>query len=295
MEVEKAVSQAGESAQDVLDRWFKMFQRRLVALCGAYVTLDAQGNPTKETFFCYTGFLIELDGRWYMVTAGHCLEEFYQALAHPQIKVTGVALAGGFGPPNDAVIAVPFHHYDTAPKNYVYDKANGLDYGWIEVRDFYRNLLETEGALPLPLIDVTQPPKGQVQGHVIVGFPAELVSKDLNVGDKDQPIRGEIEPVMISANEIANPPADVVALKAQWFVGQLHQGQSLASAKGLSGGPIIEIAVDGNAFNFRMIAVQSWWMDQRRIVFGCPATVFLPKILAEIAAAQQSSQKPKRG
>src|SRR5262249_39874839 len=108
MAVEKVVPQTGESAQDVLGRWFKQFSRRLVALCGAYITLDTQGRPTKETFFCYTGFLIELDGRWYMVTAGHCLEEFFQALAHPQIKVTGVALAGGFGTASDAVITVPF-------------------------------------------------------------------------------------------------------------------------------------------------------------------------------------------
>ena len=53
-------------------------------------------------------------------------------------------------------------------------------------------------------------------------------------------------------------------------------------------GPIIEISAKGNEFFFRMMALQSWWKDQRRIVFGCPATVFLPRVISEIFAYHQT-------
>jgi len=80
-----------------------------------------------------------------------------------------------------------------------------------------------------------------------------------------------------------NPvPSDLAPITNLWFIGQLNQSAPLKSAVGLSGGPIIEIARLGNEFNFRMIALQSWWLDQRRIVFGCLASTFLPLVLEEI-------------
>ncbi len=287
MELEKAVVAAGETAEDALRRWLTIFSRRLIALCGATVELDDPGKVKKETFFCYTGFLIEVNERWYMVTAGHCLENFEAALAHPKIRLTGVALVGGFGQSSNSVMAVPFYHHADAPRNAVDDKVNGLDYGWMEIRQYYRNFLEQEGALPIPLFDVNQPAKGKVEGHVIVGFPDELVEKNLNVADQADPIKGEIEPVMISAPAMNSVPTDLAPIANLWFIGQLNQAAPLKSAVGLSGGPIIEIAVDGNEFDFRMIALQSWWLDQQRIVFGCLACTFLPLVLDEIQKQQQ--------
>lgn len=287
MELERAKLSAGETVEDILERWLTNFSRQLVALCGATVELDDEGSAKKETFFCYTGFLIEADERWYMVTAGHCLKNFEAALVHPKIRLTGVALVGGFGTSSTSVVAVPFHHYTDAPRNAVYDEAKGIDYGWMEIRQYYRNFLQQEGALPIPLIDVNQPAKRKVEGHLIVGFPDEFVNKNLNVPDRADPIKGEIEPAMISANAINPVPADLAPIANLWFMGQLNQTAPLKSAVGLSGGPIIEIVVDGNEFNFRMIALQSWWLDQRRIVFGCPATTFLPNVLDEIQKQQQ--------
>ncbi len=216
-----------------------------------------------------------------MVTAGHCLKNFEAALNHPKLRLTGVALAGGFGPSSTSVAVVPFHHYADTSRNAVCDEAKGLDYGWIEIRQYYRNFLEQKGTLPTPLIDVKQPTKGKVESHVIIGFPDELFEKNLNVGDKTEPIKGVIEPVMILANAM-NPIPAIAPIANLWFVGQLNQTVSLKSAVGLSGGPIIEIAVQGDMFNFRMIALQSCWKEQRRIVFGCPATISLPKVLNEI-------------
>jgi hypothetical protein len=292
MELEKAVLATEETIEGVLERLLPTFSRRLVALCGATVELDDQGKIRKETFFCYTGFLIEADERWYMVTAGHCLKNFEEALVHPMIRLTGVALVGGFGPSSTRLEPVLFHHYADAPRNAVYDKAKGLDYGWIEIRQYYRNFLEQEGALPIPLIEVNQPARGEVWGHVIVGFPDELVEKNLNVADQADPIKGEIEPVMITAPAMNPVPADLAAIANLWFIGQLNPTAPLRSALGLSGGPIIEIAEDGNPFKFRMLALQSWWLPPRRIVFGCLVSVFLPKILAEIESNQQAGHQP---
>ena len=282
----------GETIEGVLERWLVTFSRRLVAQCGATGELDDLGKIKKETFFCYTGFLIEVNERWYMVTAGHCLKKFEAALVHPKIRLTGVALVGGFGPSSTSVASVPFHHYADAPRNAVDDNARGLDYGWIKIRQYYRNFLEQEGALPIPLIDVNQPAKGEVWDHVIVGFPDELVEKNLNAADQADPIKGEIEPVMISANAMNQIPADLAAIANLWFIGQLNQTSPLKSAVGLSGGPIIEIAVDGNEFNFRMLALKSWWLPPPRIVFGCLVSVFLPKVLAEIESNQQAGHQP---
>ena len=113
------------------------------------------------------------------------------------------------------------------------------------------------------------------------------MEKNLNVADQTDPIKGEMEPVMISANAMNPVPTDLAAIANLWFMGQLNQTGPPKSTVGLSGGPIIEIAVDGNEFKFRMIALQSRWLDQRRIVFGYLASTFLPKVLDEIQQQQQ--------
>jgi len=281
MKLDMAIPAAGESFESMMSRWLTSFSCRLIALCGAYVDRDDEGKATKETFFCYTGIIGELEGRWYLVTAGHCIQELKAAFQEPKIEVTGIALVGGFGADNK-LVAQPFHHFDDAPQNAVNNNEEGLDYGWMEIRPFYRHLLEQAGALPISLLEMNQPQTGNICNQIIVGFPENLVQKDMNSADWSQPIKGVIQPIMVTANVMNPLPDDIKPIANAWFVGHLFETSILDSAKGLSGAPILEVAEHTEGFVFRIIALQSWWKNQRRIIFGCPTAIFVPRLLDEI-------------
>src|SRR6266849_2290912 len=66
----------------------------LVSLVGTYVSLNDEGNEkTEECFFALPGFIMIVRGRWYLVTAGHSIQELEEQLARDKYRMTNCGLA----------------------------------------------------------------------------------------------------------------------------------------------------------------------------------------------------------
>ena len=277
--------------QDLRDWVHTFFRKYLVGLAGGYVPIGPDEKLIgDETFFCYSGFIYSHADEWYFVTAGHCLNELYGYLEQKKIHLTGISLIGLSGENPDESTSIPFHHYNDAPRHFV-DEAetkSGIDYGWIKLRPYYQLWLEKAGVKPVAADDWVDRTSQKNWGEVVVGFPVELQNKDMNRDIESEQVRGEVEPVMISINQLTDVPDKYEGYNPNWFIGKVTDSCDLESIVGTSGGPIIQFyETDSGIVDFRIVALQSWWHKPMRIAFGSPIASVLRRLISDLEPHKQ--------
>src|SRR5262249_40957932 len=144
------------------------FSRHLVVIAGHQTV----GDPPKPHAFFIAGIVISVGEHWFLVTARHCLAQLEQAIR--DTKVEGIRLVDYMG--NGAIDATPYSFdYAAAPKRY-FDDANGVDFGLIYVRPYYRNLLAANGVVAMDEIQwKRQPQSSEYDMCWMLGVPSEMV------------------------------------------------------------------------------------------------------------------------
>ncbi len=121
---------------EVIQAAFRGYSQFLIGLA---LLVETDEEPSAECYF-FSGFVMQFGREWFWVTAGHVMEQIEPHLA------TGVAkrfrLIDNYGFGTDRSHSVPFD-YEGAWRYHIYDKANGLDFGAVEVAPFYRRVLAT--------------------------------------------------------------------------------------------------------------------------------------------------------
>jgi hypothetical protein len=245
-----------------------------VSLSGWYHPLDSDGKPIgQEQFFSYSGFPISIHGVWNFVTAGHILVDLEQHLQNRTIKVNRYVLVDRFGPDATSHDPIPFD-YEKTPKLPVHDEALGLDFGLVMLRPLYRGLLMANGIVPVTEAKWRNIPDDLLSRYIMVGLPQELIRTRLIGGQGNSRIIGSVAPAGIGLERLDLPPDDIPKTKYPRFVGRLGEAvdSSVSDISGMSGGPIIGFNREWN--QYWIVAVQSSWLPQRRIAFGCLVSVF---------------------
>jgi hypothetical protein len=86
-------------------------------------------------------------------------------------------------------------------------------------------------------------------------------------------------------DKLDDPPNDLQVTTYPRFVGKLSDDLPLDTIKGMSGGPIF--GFDQECSRYWIVAIQSSWLPERKITFGCPIRVFatiVEKMLADVAS-----------
>lgn len=245
---------------------FGYLGRHLVALCGV---LHPTGKPQEGRSFCASAFVIELDGEWYCVTAGHVLQDIAKARKSGEVlQHCNIADYFGMNAINQHPTVIA---YDSTPKLPIFDRQLGLDIGALRLRPFYVAGLQSNGVQPVPEQQWLDGDASGAQQFAILGFPLE---EQIHV--PSSPSESTIHQCFVGATPCP-VPEDAPQTHHPMFVGTLNSDQP-NSMKGFSGGPIFRLRLETEGerkggLSCWMHAVQVSWHKPSRVVFGCPMTV----------------------
>ena len=251
-----------------------------------FVTLSCvQTRPdaSPEKVFVFSGFLVDVGGVWFYVTAGHILRDICTALgggAKFDIWRLGDQTAGN----RFENTAIPYA-FDAKRWLVIEDKDVGLDYAAVALEDMYYQLLKAGGAIA---IDRTAW-GDHITEHdqwALVGIPSETVSYD---GETIINARVIVVPI-----EQIDEPSNAGPKAQNQFYGRL-QGDSAEVVRdidGMSGGPIFALKKVHGIWKYAVIGVQSGWYPSSRTITACPFTSLgfaLEQVVTDAHAIQTGS------
>lgn len=260
-----------EEKEAILNEEMGEFCRYLVTLAGLRYDLDHHQEPRDPAtpFFC-SGFLLSLDERWYLVTAGHVLKNMEEAVREGRHFYEGFKLVDCYGSRAPHKDPIPFD-FDAANKVYQYDEENGLDYALIAISPLYQKLLEANNVIAIREPDWERWKRTRYKDHFMLGFQKELIEQAVVPGANDYLVRGQPVPTFIYVHKLRSPPANLRKTKYPRFVGQVGPNDSVGNLAGMSGGPIFGVT---SKSKHGIVAIQSAWLPTSRVIFGCPIGTF---------------------
>ncbi|MBX3666054.1 MAG: hypothetical protein KF834_10255 [Burkholderiales bacterium] len=248
-----------------------------------FVTLSCiqhpHGNsPAKELVF--SGFVIDVSGEWFYVSAGHILRNIRIAVqsgsSFERWRLDDQTAGNRFRGE-----AIP---YDFVEGDWLVleDERAGLDYAAVHLRGYYRRQLEAGGVKAIGR-NAWSDHVTEFDHWVLMGIPSESVAYD-----------GE---TVITGRVVMLPlvPADEPVLAGEKANNQFYARPADGSEKffkdadGMSGGPVFTLKKVGEQWLYGAIGVQSGWYREDRVLTICPFSSFgiaLEGVVAEARAIQ---------
>lgn len=240
--------------------------------------------PEKTRVHVFSGFVVDIIGEWFYVTAGHILRDITIAIDAGcifDVWRLGDQTAGN----RFNNIAVP---YDFQLDHWcvLEDAPSGLDYAAVHLGGLYRKQLEAGGVLPID----KQAWSNHVTEHdywALVGIPNESVSYDGTTVIAARVVMVPLAP--------AEPPPLAERRAENQFFAKLADGSEdvVKDVAGMSGGPIFMLQKADGSWKYSVIGVQSAWYPGARIIAACPFSSFAEALepLVEEALSKQSAKR----
>lgn len=227
-------------------------------LLGLYMALDA-GDHVQSSV-C-SGFLVELEGRLYWMTAKHVIEGVKQAVASNASAVRVMRWLDGFQISGAESVPVSNHSLDSFCRS---DMDFGVvRIGWLESENIrragYAEILSEQIWKNLQ--------NAKPEGYYLIGYPAEWtnqVDEESSTETRISQLRSRIACVPVA--KVPYRP-DLSITNEFWSDPEAFYGQivafpdvgrhDLASVAGMSGGPVFSVERDGNGeIRYWLIGVQ---------------------------------------
>jgi hypothetical protein len=242
-----------DSVQKADNDFIAFFHRHLIPM----VFVFKKGNVT--TSFVITAFVLSVRGQWFLVTAGHCLQKV------DEMKMEGYAIEKCYLMDSMGVGAKHFEPfvftYELAKPQYIPDSRE-LDYGIIPLSTYHQGLLSANNISPFSE-DAWRIQPNKPESFALIGVPDEFLQRDNNnVG------------IVTAINwiEECEKPESLPNTELPLFYGKITLHSNQRSIRGMSGGPIFAFEQINGQYRYWLIALQSSWLDQSKIVIGCPTT-----------------------
>jgi hypothetical protein len=281
----------GEQADELL----KFFCQHVVCLTGTVVPLDAHGHASgPATFFNHCGFVVSFYGHWILVTAGHILKEIEARLARKTARYQ-FHLGDQYGLNAKTDLMIPFD-YENQIKAIHDDDKEGLDFGLIPLSLYYRRVLEDNGVRAIGPENWLRQHEVEFDLYAVLGMPDELFERRRFISPSGATIIGGVRAVLMFAMPSAEQPLEKPVPTHPWLVAALKDRNQIKSIRGMSGGPIFGFKLrPGQAPLYWVVAIQSWWDKDRRIVFGSRlATVMRLFEMEVLSTLQERVGRSKR-
>jgi hypothetical protein len=290
--VESAIpSHFGERAQEML----AYFCNHLVALCGSYVELDAARQEVGEpVFFSFPGFILSVRGVWCLVTAGHSIQGLDDDLQSGRIRLTDCSLADYFGSAPRVNEPTRFF-YEDCPKLSIHEPDDGLDFALIVLRPYYRMNLEANGIRAIAEENWINQNVKACELFALVGFPTCQVDNPRTLNPFGDRVAGTVNPTLVPVFPVKLHPEEVPRATFPWFIAEVGAAARLLDIDGMSGGPVFGFFQDSSGeWRYWIVAVQSRWRQDRRILFACPVPVLagLVEVRLKRYQAEHTNQEP---
>jgi hypothetical protein len=213
----------------------------------------------------FSGFVIDISGGWFYVTAGHILRDLQAALdtgSTFDVWRLGDQSAGHNFKNTGVPYAFELDHWLV-----IENEEAGLDYATVYLGGLYRSQLEAGGIAPFHL-DAWSDHTVPHDRWALVGIPAESVGYDGKTL-----ITARIVVAPLTATE-APPLAG--AKEDNQFYARLDDDPKgvVKDLVGMSGGPIVMLKHD-EFWKYSIIGVQSGWYPGLRTIAACPIRSFV--------------------
>ena len=254
-----------EQEEPNLLRWFARHFVRLGWLAYPPGTPDpvdpAQGQPGSASCF-----VLSVRGEWFLITAGHVLEEIAEARRLGQVMrhwfLDDTTSEGA-----RHSIGVPFA-FEAAPT--FRQDVDGVDYGFIHLRPLYREALKKNGIIALDEDAWRKRTPADFDEYCLLGVPWEGIGP----GTRPQSFQKWTVLFPLEPVELTAVPDEMRQKRFPRFFARLPDRLGddtfeMKTIKGMSGGPIFGIKdLDGER-HYWVIALQSGWDKSSRIIAGC--------------------------
>lgn len=272
--------------------------RHFIALICDYETITSDGAVQTSGTAVYSGFLLDLHGVSFWVTAGHCLkDELDASIAAGKLRITGGSFMDYFGHEATHMHSIPFR-YELGCSYYVEQPEFGLDFALIMLNKLQVKALAANKLVPIIRENWVHQPRLTFAFFRMLGIPKfRVFTTDLPDGTKDT----KVGPVMIALNaierdDLGEPPPGIEVPSDAWFIGRIDPQCNISDIAGMSGGPIYGFRKDGEGRLFyHVVALQSRWWPKSRTIFGCSMTVFAEEVYRQLGEFIAAFDEEKDG
>ncbi|WP_157369670.1 hypothetical protein [Zavarzinella formosa] len=256
----------------------KIYSRHLVCLFASYVLLDDAGRDDGvERPLIVTGFVMDVDGHWFYITAGHVLRDINELVKSKK------AIIKNFGFKDDMGLhAVSAHQtmlpdYEDIPKKWLDEESTAMDVAAMYIRPLYRAGLQANEIAPVEEYfwgDHSE----NFDHYCVCGVAVELtspLSPSSSVFDNSR--SSTFYPVLLNLSPTTAPEAETGKKLADWFFAKVQTPTDLKGIEGMSGAAIFGLRnmPDGDV-NVCVVALQSRWLPNSRVAYGCRIKDFGP-------------------
>jgi hypothetical protein len=266
---------------------FEQLLRHVVSFAGAY---RSKKDPEKVDPFNYSGFVITVGKQWYIVTAGHILQDLDTALKRGDIEFTERKLVDYYGPNAKFREPIPFD-YEAHPRIHV--NKDRLDFALILLSDIEVQGLQANGVIPFTFEGKPERPWSEYDRFVLVGFVKEHLRSDVDRSTGE--VRLEVRAGVVPVERLQSAPTTCNKTRFPRFIGKLTDNQQPSSIFGMSGSPIIGMKRTDRGVDYWVVAIQSHWLPSERIIFGCPMPVMFDVLRRAIEQAESGKRAPTTG
>jgi hypothetical protein len=226
-----------------------------------FVTMSCIYQPpgrAEPKALLFSGFVAEVGGVWFYVTAGHILRDIRRSLtAGGQFdrwrfddQTAGNQFKGA---------AIPYA-FDVDNWGVIENNEIGLDYAILPLDTMYRLQLQAGGVIPIGKVAWGN----YVEEHdqwALVGVPSETIAYD-----QKTIITGRI---VVMPLERAEEPAGAGRKAENQFYARLKDMGNVKDIDGMSGGPVFSLKRMKGEWRYKVIGVQSSWYASTWTIAAC--------------------------
>jgi hypothetical protein len=236
------------------------------SLVGLAIEWEWVEDATQTGIGIFSGMIAEFGDEWFWVTAGHIYENVFKQVEKGVLQIRQLRIVDGAGltPLTSDGFTIDLELCDHA---FFYSEENGLDIGFVHMRQNYRDLLAANGIRPVPIsMWASNSDDDAAVGYALVGFPDEL--------KVEHPESFTLKAEFISVVR-TNQPTKSLDKVIPRFHAQVPRLQEFSSIVGMSGGPIIKFRFKDDNLYFWIVGVQNGWDEKARVLAACPAEVLV--------------------
>lgn len=246
---------------DEYDRRFVGYLSHFLVSLGCISVSSRLVPPATERKFFTSGFVIELEGSWYLVSAGHVFNAIRDYLAgQPTLTHTFVVHAG-LGTFSRSRELVRFAYREP---DFCVDRTEGLDFGAIRLLPLEQSLLRANAVVAVEERVWDQDLPEPFSEFALHGLP--LQNTDLNT-----PGEAGIQAVYLRVEPTGTTPPEYAGLTDRMrYFRVMEPSRADLDISGMSGCPVFAFRHrEGQDVQAVVCAMQSSWLPRQRVLRTC--------------------------
>ena len=251
-------------------KFLNAFNRHFVSLCWVDCEIDSDGDAIKNPrLFCTSGFVIEYQGEWLWITAGHLLNQLDNLLSKNNRRMVQSQLIAGWNSDEETISRIPFD-YRRCLTYYVDDDNEGSDLGIAYLPEELKQALSDVGVVPIRNLAL---PEQDYDQYLMHGLPKQEQRDDIQYSDEGIDCAASVMPVVFRVFPLDSETGGFSKTTRQRFYASIPAEVRLETLNGVSGGPIYALKQKGDRVDYHLAAIQNMERKISNTIAACPSVL----------------------